>query len=208
MNLFHCPIFRWSRDGATHREGNQKSHRATIQSHKFKAVEWAPSRRPLDLRRAGSQIHRRGHRLTRSGLHSSSANRQVRLDSSANCQASIRQPIAKPARLAVRSPRNRATMPDVGRSTIPTGLPRAPTRAGDPPFRALRINPRCRAKHPIRGGIRELASRDGRREKEQSGRKPRISPAHAGCADSAGGESNWCRISRFFRRRGAAWGAR
>jgi hypothetical protein len=152
MNLFHCPIFRWSRDGATHREGNPKSHRATIQSHKFKAVEWAPSRRPLDLRRAGSQIHRRGRRLTRSGLHSSSANRQVRLDSSANCQAG---PVWQSAHREIAP-----HMPDIGRSTIPARPPQVPTRAGDPPSRVLRIAAQCRVKHPVWGGVRESAGRE------------------------------------------------
>jgi len=41
MNLLHCLIFHWSRNQVTRREGNSKSHRATISSDKFKAVEWA-----------------------------------------------------------------------------------------------------------------------------------------------------------------------
>jgi hypothetical protein len=75
MNLLHCLIFRCSRRGATRREGNPKSHRATIQSQKFKAVEWTPNWLAFNLKLMGSQAHHRSHRLTRPGLGNSSANR-------------------------------------------------------------------------------------------------------------------------------------
>jgi hypothetical protein len=110
--------------------------------------------------------------------------------------ASIHQPIAEPASFgSPLAEKSRRKMPDIGRWTIPTPPPQAPTRAGDPPSQALRIVPQCRVKHPVWGGLGNSQAEIGRSEKERSGQKQRILPAPAGCADSAKGVSIWCRIS-------------
>lgn len=89
MNHFHCLIFRGSRNGATRREGNSKFHRATIQSHKFKAVEWASSHFP------SPQTHGKPGPSSGPSTHA------------AGTLQFISQSLSRP-RLAVCSPRNRA----------------------------------------------------------------------------------------------------
>jgi len=177
MIHFHCLIFRWSRNGATRREGNSKFHRATIWSHKFKAVEWASSHFP------SPQTHGKPGPSSGPSTHA------------ARALQFISQSLSRP-RLTVRSPRNRATKRP--KSAAGRYQRRRCERQHGPV-----INPPGCVPLPQGVGLSTLfigrlrgpqAGEESARG-SQSDRKQRISPAPAGCANSVRGVSMWCRIS-------------